>query len=167
MSEVPKLLEANKAFAESFDKAEMEIPPSRGVLVLTCIDARIDPAGILGLELGEAHVLRNAGGRVTEDVIRSATISSWLLGTREFLVIHHTDCGMTKFTDDVLHEKIREATGADVSGDEYLTFSDVGESVREDVARLRDVKTLPDGVTISGYVYDVRAGTLRELEPAA
>ena len=167
MSEVPKLLEANKAFAESFDLGELEIPPSRGVLVLTCIDARIDPGGMLGLELGEAHVLRNAGGRVTDDVIRSATISSWLLGTREFLVIHHTDCGMTKFTDDVLHEKIREATGADVSGDEYLSFSDIDRSVKDDVARLRDVKTLPDGVTVSGYVYDVRTGTLREVEPAA
>jgi carbonic anhydrase len=167
MSEVPKLLEANRAFAESFDQANLEIPPSRGIVVLTCIDARLDPAKMLGLELGEANILRNAGGRATDDAIRSATISSWLLGTREYVVIHHTDCGMTKFTDDVLHEKIREATGADVSGDEYLSFSDTDQSVREDVARLRDVKTLPDDVTVSGYVYDVRTGTLREVEPAA
>ncbi len=166
MSEVPQILEANKAFAESFDKRDLQVPPSRGVVVLTCIDARIDPATMLGLELGEAHILRNAGGRATEDVIRSATISSWLLGTREFLVIHHTDCGMTKFTDDVLHEKIRDETGADVSGDEYLSFSDVDESVKEDVARLRDVKTLPDDVTVSGYVYDVGTGQLREVEAA-
>jgi carbonic anhydrase len=167
MSEVPKLLAANKVFSESFDKGDLEIPPSRGVLVLTCIDARIDPAKALGLEIGDAHVLRNAGGRATDDAIRSATISSWLLGTREYVVIHHTDCGMTKFTDDVLHEKIREATGADVSGDEYLSFSDIDQSVRDDVARLRDVKTLPEGVTVSGYVYDVRTGELREVEPAA
>jgi carbonic anhydrase len=167
MSEVAKLLEANKAFAESFDKGDLEIPPSRGVVVLTCIDARIDPATMLGLELGEANILRNAGGRATDDAIRSATISSWLLGTREYVVIHHTDCGMTKFTDDALHEMIREATGADVSGDEYLAFSDVDQSVREDVVRLRDVKSLPDGVTVSGYVYDVRTGELREVEPAA
>lgn len=166
MSEVPKLLEANEAFAASFDQGDLEIPPSRGVLVLTCIDARIDPAGILGLELGEAHVLRNAGGRATDDAIRSATISSWLLGTREYVVIHHTDCGMTKFTDDVLHAKIREATGADVSGDEYLSFSDLDQSLREDVARLRDLKTLPEGVTVAGFVYDVRTGVLREVEPA-
>ena len=166
MSEVPKLLEGNAAFAEAFDQGDLEIPPARGVLVLTCIDARVEPARMLGLELGDAHFLRNAGGRVTDDTIRSATISSWLLGTREFLVIHHTDCGMTKFTDDVLHEKIREATGADVSGDEYLSFTDVDESVRDDVARLRDVKTLPDGVTISGFVYDVRTGELREVDPA-
>lgn len=166
MSEVPRLLGANKAFAESFDKGDLQAPPSRGVVVLTCIDARIDPATMLGLELGEAHILRNAGGRVTDDVIRSTTISSWLLGTREVLVIHHTDCGLTKFTDDVLHEKIRGETGADVSGDEYLSFSDVDESVREDVARIRDVKTLPDGVTVSGYVYDVATGQLREVEAA-
>lgn len=166
-SQLPAILEANVAFAESFDKGDLEIPPSRGVVVLTCIDARLDPAKMLGLELGEANVIRNAGGRATDDAIRSATISSWLLGTREYLVIHHTDCGMTMFTDDVLHEKIREATGADVSGDEYLSFSDVDQSVREDVARLRDVKTLPDGVTVSGYVYDVRTGELREVEAAA
>jgi carbonic anhydrase len=167
MSELPTLLKANQAFAQSFDKGDLEIPPARGVLVLTCIDARLDPAKMLGLEIGDAHILRNAGGRATDDAIRSATISSWLLGTREFLVIHHTDCGMTMFTDDVLHEKIREATGADVSGDEYLSFSDVDQSVKDDVARLRDVKTLPEGVTVSGYVYDVRTGELREVEPAA
>ena len=167
MSEVPQLLEGNAAFAEAFDQGDLEIPPARGVLVLTCIDARLDPARMLGLEVGEAHFLRNAGGRVTDDMIRSATISSWLLGTREFLVIHHSDCGMTKFTDDVLHEKIREATGTDVSGDEYLSFSDVDQSVRHDVARLRDVKTLPDGVSVSGYVYDVRTGQLREVDPAS
>lgn len=167
MSEVPKLLEANRAFVESFDKGDLEIPPSRGVLVLTCIDARIDPAKVLGLEIGDAHVLRNAGGRASDDAIRSATISSWLLGTREYVVIHHTDCGMTMFTDDVLHAKIREATGADVSGDEYLSFPDLDQSVRDDVARLRDVKTLPEGVTVSGYVYDVRTGQLREVEPAS
>ena len=167
MSEVTALLEANKAFADGFDKGDLEIPPSRGVLVLTCIDARIDPAKALGLEIGDAHVLRNAGGRASDDAIRSATISSWLLGTREFVVIHHEDCGMTLFTDDVLHEKIRDATGVDVSGDEYLAFSDLDQSVRDDVAKLRDLKTLPEGVAVSGYVYDVRTGKLREVEPAA
>ncbi len=166
MAEVPKLLEANKAYAESFDRGDLEAPPSRGVVVLTCIDARIDPIQMLGLEIGEANVFRNAGGRVTDDAIRSATVSSWLLGTREYVVIQHTDCGMTKFTDDVLHEKIREATGVDVSGHEYLSFSDVDESVREDVARLRGVKALPEDITVSGYVYDVRTGELREVEPA-
>jgi carbonic anhydrase len=165
-SQLPAILEANRAFAASFDKGDLEIPPARPVLVLTCIDARLDPATMLGLEIGDAHVLRNAGGRVTGDAIRSATISSWLLGTREFLVIHHTDCGMTKFTDDVLHGMIQDATGIDVSDEEYLPFSDMDESVREDVARLRDLKTLPEGVTVAGLVYDVRTGELREVDPA-
>ncbi len=166
-SQLPAILEANRTFAASFDEGTLEIPPARAVLVLTCIDARLDPARMLGLEVGDAHVLRNAGGRVTDDVIRSAVISSWLLGTREFLVIHHTNCGMTLFTDDVLHGMIRDATGIDVGDDEYLSFSDVDESVREDVARLRDVKTLPEGVTVAGLVYDVGTGELREVEPAA
>ena len=166
MSALGELLKANEAFAASFDEGNLEIAPARPVLVLTCIDARVDPAQMLGLGLGDAHVLRNAGGRATDDAIRSATISSWLLGTREFLVIHHTDCGMTKFTDDVLHGMIRDATGVDVSDDDYLAFSDVEQSVRDDVALLRDVETLPEGVTVAGLVYDVRTGELREVEPA-
>jgi carbonic anhydrase len=167
MSEMSALLAANRDFVASFDEGDLQIPPARRVLVLTCIDARIDPAKALGLEIGDAHVLRNAGGRASEDAIRSAKISSWLLGTREFVIIHHTDCGMTMFTDDVLHSKIREATGTDVSHDEYLTFSDLDQSVRDDVARLRDLKTFPEGVTVSGFVYDVRTGELREVESAA
>src|SRR5215211_3426650 len=115
MSELATLLRANEAFAASFDRGDLQIAPAKPVLVLTCIDARLDPARMLGLEIGDAHVIRNAGGRTTDDAIRSATISSWLLGTREFVVIHHTDCGMTKFTDDVLHGMILEATGIDVS----------------------------------------------------
>lgn len=165
MSEVDRILEANRTYAASFGGGDLEIPPARSVLVLTCIDARLDPAKILGLEIGDAHVLRNAGGRVTDDVVRSALISSWLLGTRAFLVIHHTDCGLTKFTDDVLHGMIRDATGIDVSDDDYLAFSDVDQSVRDDVARLGGMKTHPEDVTVAGHVYDVRLGELREVEP--
>jgi carbonic anhydrase len=163
MSELQTMLDANRSYAESFAHGDLEIVPARPVVVLTCIDARLDPAKILGLDIGDAHVIRNAGGRATEDAIRSATISSWLLGTRELVVIHHTNCGMTLFTDDVLHEKIREATGIDVSDEEYLSFADPDESLREDVARLRDLKTLPEGVTVAGLVYDVRSGELREV----
>jgi carbonic anhydrase len=165
LSELDRILQANRAFAGSFDGSALEIPPARPVLAITCIDARLDPAQMLGLEIGDAHVIRNAGGRVTEDAIRSAVISSWLLGTREFLVIHHTDCGMTKFTDDVLHGMIRDATGIDVSDQDYLAFTDLEQSVRDDVARLRDVKTLPEGVTVTGLVCDVRSGELREVDP--
>ncbi len=162
-----ELLEANRSFAAGFDQGDLEIPPAKHVVVLTCIDARIDPARALGLEIGDAHVIRNAGGRATEDAIRSLLISSWLLGTREFLVIHHTDCGMTKFTDDVLVGVVKEATGQDVSDREFLSFSDLDQSVRDDVERIRaEAKVLPDGISVSGHVYDVRTGALREIVPA-
>ena len=160
---VTTVLEANRAYADAFDRGDLEIPPARPLLVLTCIDARLDPAAFLGLAIGDGHVLRNAGGRVTDDVVRSAAISSWLLGTREFLVIHHTDCGMAKFTNEALHGMIRDATGVDVSDEDFLPFSDVEESVRDDVARLRDVKTLPEDVRVTGFVYDVRTGEISEV----
>jgi carbonic anhydrase len=161
--ELATVLEANRAYADTFALGALEIPPARPLLVLTCIDARLDPAAFLGLGIGDAHVLRNAGGRVTDDVVRSAVISSWLLGTREFLVIHHTDCGMTKFTNDVLHGMVRDAIGVDVSDEDFLPFSDVEQSVREDVARLGDVKAFPDDVRVTGLVYDVRTGALSEI----
>jgi carbonic anhydrase len=166
MTATSELVKASEAFAASFDKGDLEIVPAKPVLVLTCIDARLDPARMLGFDIGDAHVVRNAGGRATDDAIRSATISSWLLGTREFVVIHHTDCGMTKFTDDALHGMIRDATGVDVSDQEYLSFTDPEVSLRDDVTRLRGLKTLPEGVTVAGYLYDVRNGTLREVESA-
>jgi carbonic anhydrase len=167
VSELPKLLQANEEFAGSFDRGSLAIAPAKPVLVLTCIDARVDPGPILGLGVGDAHVIRNAGGRTTDDAIRSATISSWLLGTREFVVLHHTDCGMTKFTDEDLHGKIHDATGVDVSDQEYLAFADPEESLRDDVARLRGVETLPEGVTVSGWIYDVRTGRIVTVVPAA
>jgi carbonic anhydrase len=163
-----ELIEANRAFAAGFDRGDLEIPPAKPVVVLTCLDARLDPARMLGLDLGDAHVIRNAGGRATDDAIRSLLISSWLLGTREFLVIHHTDCGMTKFTDDVLVGMIKEQTGEDVSDREFLSFSDVDASLREDVDAIRaEARVLPDGVSVSGHVYDVRTGEIREIVAAA
>ncbi len=167
MSELEKMLQANDGFAAVFDRGDLEIPPARGVVILTCIDARVDPAKMLGLDIGDAHVVRNAGGRASDDAIRSMTISSWLLGTREFAVIHHTDCGMTMFTDDVLRDKIRDEKGIDVGATDYLTFQDLDGSVRDDVERIRGVESLPDGVSVSGYVYDVRTGRIREVVPAS
>ena len=166
MGELEKMVQANEAYAAGFDQEDLEIPPTRGVVILTCIDARVDPAKMLGLELGDAHVIRNAGGRATDDAIRSLTISSWLLGTREFAVIHHTGCGMTLFTSDVLQEKIRDEKGVDVGDVDYLTFSDVDQSVRDDVETIRSLDSLPDGVEVSGYVYDVGTGALREVVSA-
>jgi len=133
---------------------------------LTCIDARIDPAKVLGLDIGDAHVIRNAGGRATDDAVRLLLISSWLLGTREFLVIHHTDCGMAKFTDGAVAEIITERSGEDVSDLAFFTFRDLDQSVRDDVDRIRSLSEIPADATISGHVYDVRTGTLREVAPA-
>ena len=162
MSEVDRLKEANASFAERFDKGNLEIPPARPLVILTCIDARVDPATSLGLDIGEAHVIRNAGGRATDDAIRSLLISSWLLGTREFAVIHHTDCGMTKFTDPVLRDMIRDEAGVEVDM-EFLSFEDPEQSARDDVDAIRGTKGFPDGVTVSGHVYDVRTGRLHEV----
>jgi carbonic anhydrase len=166
MGELTSVLEANERFAASFDRGDLEIPPARNIAVLTCIDARIDPARALGLDIGDAHVIRNAGGRATDDAVRSLLISSWLLGTREFLVIHHTDCGMAKFTDDAVVEIIAERSGEDVSDLEFLTFADLDQSVRDDVELIRSLGPLPADATVSGHVYDVRTGTLREVVPA-
>jgi carbonic anhydrase len=165
-SETDRLREANERFASSFDAGGLEIAPARPLIVLTCVDARVDPATAFGLEVGDAHVIRNAGGRATTDAIRSMLISSWLLGTREVAVIHHTDCGMTKFTDDVLRDMIREGTGVEVDMD-FLSFADPEESARQDVDTIRGTKGFPDGVAVSGHVYDVRTGRLREVEPPA
>jgi carbonic anhydrase len=155
-------LEANRAYQESFDKGELPIPPARGLAVVTCIDARIDPAEVLGLEVGDAHVIRNAGGLVTEDALRSLVISHQLLGTQEVMVIGHTDCGMLTFTNEDIHAKLREGTGADASHIDFQPFADGDESVRESVARVEESPFMA-GVAVSGWIYDVRSGGLREV----
>lgn len=167
VSEIPELLRANEAFAAAFDGRELARPPRRRLAILTCIDARVHPERFLGLELGDAHVLRNAGARASDDAIRSLLISSWLLGTREILVIHHTDCGLATTTDDDIVRTVREASGVDVSDVGFLTFSDPEACLREDVDRiLGQGDRLPPGVRVAGYVYDVRTGALREVVPA-
>ena len=166
MGQLTSVLEANQRFAESSDKSDLEIPPARNIAVLTCIDARIDPARALGFDIGDAHVIRNAGGRATDDAVRSLLISSWLLGTREFLVIHHTDCGTAKFTDGAVAEIIAERSGEDVSDLDFFTFRDLDQSVRDDVDRVRSLSQIPADATVSGHVYDVRTGTLREVVQA-
>jgi carbonic anhydrase len=164
VSELTKLVASNEEFASSFKEGELKIPPARHVAVLTCIDARIDPAKILGLEIGDAHVLRNAGGRASDDAIRSLVISSWILGTREFVVIHHTDCGMSYFTNDELIQKVKEASGEDFSGTDFLTFTDLDQSVKDDVQTLRALgDKLPADAQVSGHVYDVTTGELRQV----
>jgi len=163
MAELPSLLAANERYAADFTKGDLPMPPGRHVAVLTCMDARLDPAKALGLQEGDAHVIRNAGGRASEDALRSLVISHKLLGTREFLVIHHTDCGMLTFTNEQLREQLRRDLGADASGIDFLPFSDLDESVRRDVATVRSSPLIPKDIPVTGFVYDVRTGRLREV----
>jgi len=161
MSEVSTFLKANVRYAASFTKGHLPMPPSRRVAVVACMDARLDPARVLGLEEGDAHVVRNAGGRAA-DAVRSLVISQQLLGTREVVVIHHTDCGMLTFTDEQLRQKVRDELGA-VTDTAFLSFSDVDQSVRDDVAAIRESRLLLKGVPVSGFVYDVKTGRLRPV----
>jgi carbonic anhydrase len=138
------------------------MPPARKVAIVTCMDARIIPSRALGLEEGDAHVIRNAGGRA-RDAIRSLVISQRLLGTREVAVIHHTDCGMLTFTNEKIRDQLRRESDADASGVDFLPFADVVESVRDDVAELRRSPLIPRDFPIRGFVYDVRSGKVTEV----
>jgi len=161
-----EFLEANQQFAEQFGHGHLPMPPARHVAVVTCMDARLHPAKFLGLDLGDAHVIRNAGGRASDDAIRSLIISSRLLGTTEFVVIHHTDCGMLTFTNEDLRGKLAAETGADASKVDFLPFPDLEESVREDVRRIKASPFVDEGIPVSGYVYDVRTGRLEAVAGA-
>ncbi len=163
MSVRQEILAANERYAATFDKADLPLPPARRLAVVTCMDARLDPAKFLGLTEGDAHVIRNAGGVVSDDALRSLIISHWLLGTQEALVIAHTDCGMLTFTNDELRAKLARETGADASGIDFLPFPDLEESVRASVRRIRESPFLPDSFAAGGLVYDVRTGKLREV----
>lgn len=163
MAVFDEFLEANRQYAGSFGGGDLSAPPARRVAVVTCMDARLDPWQFLGMDLGDAHVIRNAGGRVSEDAIRSLVISQRLLGTNEVVVIHHTDCGMATFENEDLANKIREDLGVDASGRDFLTFSDLEQSVRDDVEALRGSDLIADDITLVGAVYDVESGEVREI----
>ena len=165
MSALDDLLAANKRYAASFTKGDLAAPPARRVAVLTCMDARLDPERFLGLDEGDAHVIRNAGGRASDDAIRSLVISYKLLDTREFLVIHHDDCGMLTHTNEQIREILRRDLNADASGIDFLPFSDLDESVREDVQTIRSSPLIADDIEVRGFVYDVKSGRLREVSP--
>jgi carbonic anhydrase len=163
MSVTDELIEANERFTQSFDRGDLPMPPGRRVSILACMDARLHPERFLGLDIGDAHVIRNAGGRASDDAIRSLIISSRLLGTQEFLVIHHTDCGMLTFTNDDLRKKLAEETGEDAGGIDFLPFPDLEESVRDDVRRIQESPFVSKDIPVSGFVYDVRTGGLTEV----
>ena len=159
MSVIQEFTAANQAYASSFQKGDLAIPPSRKVAVVTCMDARLDPAKFLGLQEGDAHVIRNAGGR-TQDALRSLIISEQLLGTTEIVVIHHTECGMLTFSNDELHSKIKQELHADADSIDFLPFPDLEQSVRDDVAFLKESPFIPKNITVSGFIYDVKTGKL-------
>lgn len=163
MSAIPDLLDANRRYAAAYDRVGQPPEPAKRVAILTCMDARLVPSRFLGLEEGDAHVISNAGGRATDDALRSLIISYKLLGTREILVIHHTDCGAMTVDNDRLREQLRRETGADASGIDFLPFRDLDESVREDVATIRDSGLIPLTIPVRGFVYEVATGALREV----
>jgi carbonic anhydrase len=162
MSTIDELVRANQEYARTFSRGHLPLPPARRAAILTCMDARILPSRALGLEEGDAHVIRNAGGRA-RDALRSLIISQRLLGTREIAVIHHTDCGMLTFSNRELREKVREDLGSDTGEFDFLPFQDLEGSVREDVEFLLATQLLDPDTLIRGFVYDVRSGRLQEV----
>jgi carbonic anhydrase len=181
-----EVLESNRAYAANFgDKGKLTLPPARRFAILTCMDARLDPAGYAGLAEGDAHVIRNAGGRASDDAIRSLVISYKLLGTREFFVIHHTNCGMEFFSNDVMRELLSSSLetaeltpngfrdvgrGPGSSAGEYiewLTIRDQKQAVIDDVQRIRNHPLVPKSIPVYGFIYDVHSGKLIEVEGAS
>jgi carbonic anhydrase len=185
MSVLPEVLAANEAYVADFgDKGQLALPPARQFAILTCMDARLDPAKYAGLSEGDAHVIRNAGGRASDDAIRSLVISYKLLGTKEWFVIHHTNCGMEFFSDEVMRGLLANSLETAALGDEgfydvgtgpgsveadyidWLTIRDQADSVTADVTRIRNHPLVPSSIAIYGYIYDVTSGRLIEVEEA-
>jgi carbonic anhydrase len=180
-----EVLDANQKYSASFgQKAELSLPPARRFAILTCMDARLDPAKFAGLAEGDAHVIRNAGGRASDDAIRSLVISYKLLGTREFFVVHHTDCGMEFFSDDVIRDLLASSLEtAQLTSDgfrdvgrgpgsrageyiDWLTIRDQQQAVIDDVERIRNHPLVPRTIPVYGFLYDVRSGKLIEVKAA-
>lgn len=180
-----EVIESNKKYADNFwDKKDLALPPARGFAILTCMDARLDPAKYAGLSEGDAHVIRNAGGRASDDAIRSLVISHKLLGTNEWFVIHHTDCGMELFTSEIIadlleqsldtasidadgwHDKKSDHGTVDGKFIDWLTFKDNAKAVTDDVKRIRSDSKVPSYIPIYGYIYDCKTGLLVEVPDA-
>jgi carbonic anhydrase len=163
LSVTDELLQNNEAYAASFDKGHLTIPPTKKVAVVACMDARLQPNRILGLEEGEAHVIRNAGGVVTDDEIRSLAISQRLLGTEEVILIHHTDCGMLTFSDEDFRRSLQDEVGIKPHWSTEA-FSDLEEDVRQSVARIEASPFIPHKDSVRGFIYEVETGYLREVD---
>ena len=162
MSATDELLRNAERYAASFDKGDLPRPPARKIAVLACMDARLNPYSLLGLQEGDAHIIRNAGGVVTDDEIRSLAISQRLLGTKEIILIHHTDCGMLTFTDDEFKRSVQDDVGIKPQW-AVETFADLDEDVRQSVARIQASPFIPRKDSVRGFVYEVESGRLREV----
>jgi carbonic anhydrase len=165
MSAIDDAIAGNSRYADGFDKGDLPLPPARGLAVVACMDARLDVHGIMGLAEGDAHVIRNAGGVVTDDAIRSLTISQRLLGTREIALIHHTDCGMLTFRDDDVKDAIEADTGLRPAF-AMEAFGDLEADVRQSMARIQASPFIPHKDRVRGFVYDCATGRLNEVAPA-
>jgi carbonic anhydrase len=166
MTVTDDLLANAEAYAARFDKGDLPMPPGKRLAIVACMDARLNPHGLLGLQEGDAHVIRNAGGVITDDAIRSLAISQRLLGTEEIILIHHTDCGMLTFTDDDFRRSVQADTGIKPEW-AAESFSDVDEDVLQSIARIKASPFIPRKDSVRGFVYDVRSGRLREATSAA
>jgi carbonic anhydrase len=162
VSVTDELLTNAERYAAAFDGSDLPMPPAKGIAVVACMDARLNPYGLLGLSEGDAHVIRNAGGVITDDEIRSLAISQRLLGTKEIILIHHTDCGMLTFSDDEFRRQIQRETGIKPEW-AAETFDDLEEDVRQSIARIENSPFIPVKDQIRGFVYDVKTGRLNEV----
>ncbi|HEX3543863.1 MAG TPA: carbonic anhydrase [Candidatus Acidoferrum sp.] len=163
MTTTDEVLTANQQYASKFDKGGLAMPPAKKLAIVACMDARLSVEQLLGLKTGDAHIIRNAGGVATEDALRSLIISHHLLGTQEFIVINHTDCGMLTFTDDQLLDKLEQKTGVStVSPAHFHSFTDTEQNVRRQVARIKNHPYVRD-IPVRGFVYDVKSGKLNEV----
>jgi len=162
MTVTDELLDNAKRYAASFDKGDLPLPPAKQIAIVACMDARLNPYGLLGLSEGDAHVIRNAGGVITQDELRSLAISQRLLGTKEIVLIHHTDCGMLTFTDDGFRQQIQADTGIKPTW-AAEAFTDLDDDVRQSIARINAEPSIPVKTSVRGFVYDVADGSLREV----
>jgi carbonic anhydrase len=162
VSTIDELLTNANSYSESFTSGELPLPPAKRVAIVACMDARLNPYGLLGLHEGDAHVIRNAGGVITDDEIRSLAISQRLLGTEEIMLIHHTDCGMLTFSDDEFRRQVQQETGVKPEW-AAEAFDDLEEDVRQSIARIKASPFIPKKDAIRGFVYEVESGQLREV----
>ena len=164
MSVIEETLKANESYTQSFQLGDLPMPPGRKLAVVACMDARLTVEEVLGLKTGDAHIIRNAGGIVTEDAMRSLIISHHLLGTQEIMLIHHTDCGMLTFKDEELQAKLQQQTGtATVAPARFHAFSDLEGDVRQQIQKIKSHPWLPKDIPVRGFIYDVKSGQLNEV----